>query len=107
MGHDISEFAQDHFPAKLCGGNSSAASHGTAGSPSCGADDGPAQLRKDFKTVVQEGARLRARLPAFLARRRALLDESCLLIGPLQALVLGYEQPTTTEELWATGLGAA
>jgi hypothetical protein len=66
-----------------------------------------AQLFKDFKAVVQDGARLRARLPAYLARRRALLDESCPLIGPLQALVLGYEEPTTTAELWATGLGAA
>jgi hypothetical protein len=65
-----------------------------------------ARLLPEHRTVVQEGARLRARLPAYLARRRALLDANCPLIGPLQALVIGYEEPTTTEELWATGLGA-
>jgi hypothetical protein len=66
-----------------------------------------ARLLPEHRTVVQEGAHLRTRLPAYLARRRALLDENCPLIGPLQALVIGYEKPTTTEELWATGLGAA
>jgi hypothetical protein len=58
--------------------------------------------------VVQEGARLRARLRACLVRRRALLDAHCpVLLPPLQALVHGYMERTTTEELWATGLGAA
>jgi hypothetical protein len=57
--------------------------------------------------VVEEGARLRARLPAYLARQRALLDEHYPLIPPLRDLVHGYEEPTTTEELWATGIGAA
>jgi hypothetical protein len=57
--------------------------------------------------MVQEGARLRARLPAYLVRRRALLDAHCpVLLPPLQALVLGYMELTTTEEIWATGLGA-
>jgi hypothetical protein len=57
--------------------------------------------------VVEEVARLRARLPAYLARRRALLDEHCPLIPPLWALVLDYDsEPTTTDEIWATGLGA-
>jgi hypothetical protein len=55
--------------------------------------------------VIHEGTRIRARLPAYLAQRRALLDEHSPLIPPLQALVCGYEEPTTTEELWATGLG--
>jgi hypothetical protein len=55
--------------------------------------------------VVRDGTRLRARIPAYLAQRRALLDEHSPLIAPLQALVCGYEEPTTTEELWATGLG--
>jgi hypothetical protein len=64
-------------------------------------------LSPEDARVVQEGARLRAGLPAYLARRRALLDEHCPLIAPLRALVSGYEEPTTTEELWATGLGAA
>jgi hypothetical protein len=34
------------------------------------------------------------------------LDAHCPLIPPLRALVHGYEEPTTTDELWATGLGA-
>jgi hypothetical protein len=55
--------------------------------------------------VVQEGS-LRARLPAYLARQRALLDEHCPLIAPLRAIISGYDVPTTTEELWATGFGA-
>jgi hypothetical protein len=55
--------------------------------------------------LVKDGARLRARLPAYLARRRALLAEHTSLIAPLRALVSSYEEPTTTEELWATGLG--
>jgi hypothetical protein len=56
---------------------------------------------------VEEGARLRAQLPAYLAQQRALLDAHCPLITPLQDLVHGYEMPTATDELWATGLGAA
>jgi hypothetical protein len=60
------------------------------------------QLLPELTKVVQEGARLRVGLPAYLAHRRALLDEHCPLLPPLQALVYGYERPTTTEELWAT-----
>jgi hypothetical protein len=58
--------------------------------------------------VLQEGARLRARLPAYLAYRCACLDSRCprifLLPGVLhaQALIYIFEGPTTTEELWAT-----
>jgi hypothetical protein len=63
-------------------------------------------LSPEHTRVVQEGARLRAELQACLARRQALLDEHCPLIAPLRDLVHGYEVPTTTEELWATGLGA-
>jgi hypothetical protein len=60
------------------------------------------------KKLAQEGARLRARLPAYLVQRRALLDVHCpMLLPPLVALVSGYEEPSTTEELWATGLGVA
>jgi hypothetical protein len=65
------------------------------------------RLSPEHATVVQEGPRLRARLPASLAQRRALLDAHCPLIAPLLDLVHGYEVPTTTDELWATGLGAA
>jgi hypothetical protein len=67
-----------------------------------------AQLTPEHARVVEEGARLRAALPAYLRQRRALLDAHCPLLAPLLALVRGYNpEPTTTEELWATGLGAA
>jgi hypothetical protein len=32
------------------------------------------------------------------------LDAHCPLLAPLRDLVHGYEEPTTTDELWATGL---
>jgi hypothetical protein len=71
-------------------------------------DAPPASLVAGLSTenarVVQEGAKLRAWLPAYLVRRRDLLYAHCPLITPLKALVSGYEEPTTTEELWATGL---
>jgi hypothetical protein len=63
-------------------------------------------LAPPFQKIVQDGARLRARLPAYLTQRRALLDAHCPLLPPLRALVHGYEEPTTTDELCATGLGA-
>jgi hypothetical protein len=67
-----------------------------------------ALLSPEPARVVQEGARLRARLPAYLVRRRALLDAHCpVLQPPLRNLVHGYMELTTTEELWATGLGQA
>ena len=63
-------------------------------------------VHEGVRQTVHEGVRLRARLPAYLAQRRALLDAHCPLLPPLRALVHGYEEPTTIEELWATGLGA-
>jgi hypothetical protein len=70
------------------------------------ADFGARLRRPEHAQMVEEGARLRAALPAYLARRRALLDDHCPLIPPLLALVRGYDpEPNTTEELWATGLG--
>jgi hypothetical protein len=66
-----------------------------------------ARLSPEHAQVVEDGARLKAHLPAYLARRRVLLDVHCPLISPLCTLVHGYEEPTTTDELWATGLGAA
>jgi hypothetical protein len=63
-------------------------------------------LAPSLRQIVQEGVRLRERLPAYLTQRRALVDAHCPLLPPLQALVHGYEEPTTTDELWATGLGA-
>jgi hypothetical protein len=65
-----------------------------------------ADLAPPLQRIIQDGARLRARLPAYLAQRRALLDAHCPLLPPLLDLVHGYEKPTTTDELWATGLGA-
>jgi hypothetical protein len=62
------------------------------------------ELSPKLACVIEEGMRLRAALPAYLRQRRAFLDTHTPLIAPLQALVSGYEQPTT-EELWATGLG--
>jgi hypothetical protein len=70
-----------------------------------------ALLSPEPARVVQEGARLRARLPTYLAHRRAYLDSRCprisVLPGVLRALIYGFEAPGTTEELWATGLGQA
>jgi hypothetical protein len=67
-----------------------------------------ALLSPEPARVVQEGARLRARLPAYLVWRRALLDAHCpVLLPPLRALVHGYMELITTEDLWATGLGQA
>jgi hypothetical protein len=65
-------------------------------------------LSLESARVVQERARLRARLPVYLVRRRALLDAHCpVRLPPLRALTHGYMEHTTTEELWATGLGTA
>jgi hypothetical protein len=63
------------------------------------------QMSTEHSRVAEKGARLLARFPAYLAQRRALLSEHTSLIAPLEALVSSYEEPTTTEELWATGLG--
>jgi hypothetical protein len=63
-----------------------------------------AEVSLVHKQLMREGIRLRQRLPFYLARRRALVEEHCPLLEPLRALVLGYQEPTTTEELWATGL---
>jgi hypothetical protein len=65
-----------------------------------------AKLAPEYVRVVEEGARLRARLPAYLARRRALLDEHSSLIPPLRDLVRDYDpEPTTTKEIGPRGSG--
>jgi hypothetical protein len=70
-----------------------------------------ALLSPEPARVVQEGARLRMRLPPYLAHRRAYVDLRCphisLLRGVLRALIHGFERAATTEDLWATGLGTA
>jgi hypothetical protein len=62
-----------------------------------------ALLSSEPARVVQEEARLRARLPAYLAHSRAYLDSRCprisLLPGVLRALIHTFEGPATTEEL--------
>jgi ankyrin repeat protein len=65
-----------------------------------------ARLTPEHKGLVRAGMRLQARLPAYLERRRALLNAHCpVLLPPLRDLVHGYMELTATEELWATGLG--
>jgi hypothetical protein len=61
-----------------------------------------ARLSPEHAQVIEDGTRLRVALTAYLARRRALLDAHCPLISPLRSLVHGYEEPTTTAQLWAT-----
>jgi ankyrin repeat protein len=61
------------------------------------------KLKPCFSALVDDGARLRAGRPAYLARRLALLGEYCPLDTQLRALVHAYEEPTSAE-LWATGL---
>jgi hypothetical protein len=61
--------------------------------------------------MVEEGARLWARLPAYLAHRRAYLYLRCprisLLPRVLRTLIYTFKGPATTEELWATRLSRA
>jgi hypothetical protein len=64
-----------------------------------------ARLSLEHLRVVEEGHRLRTALPAYIASRHTLLDAHCPLLPELQALVHDYEEPTTTDEFWATGLG--
>jgi hypothetical protein len=64
-------------------------------------------LAPPLQQLVRDGVRLRARLPGFLAQRRALIESHCTLLPPLRDLVHGYEEPTTTDELWATGPGTS
>jgi hypothetical protein len=49
--------------------------------------------------------RLRTRLPVFLAARLKFLEVHYPLLVPFRALVTGYEEPTTTNELWDMRLG--
>jgi hypothetical protein len=62
------------------------------------------ELAPPLQQIMDDGTRLRARLPAYLTQMRALLDAHCPLLLPLRDLVHGYEEPTATDELWATGL---
>jgi ankyrin repeat protein len=64
-----------------------------------------ARLSPIHARIVEEGARLKARLPAYLAKQQPLLDAHCPLPAPLRILVHYYMELTTTEEIWATGIG--
>jgi hypothetical protein len=57
------------------------------------------RLLQEHTVVVYEGARLRARLPEYLAQRKTLLSENCAIIPPLLALISSYEELTTIEEI--------
>jgi hypothetical protein len=66
-----------------------------------------ALLSPEDTDMVQKGARL----PVYLAHRRAYLDLRCprisLLLDVLRALICTFEGHATTEALWSTGLGIA
>jgi hypothetical protein len=68
-------------------------------------------LNEAHRQIIEEGARLRARLPAYLAHRRGFLDAKFPLLVPLLeelwTLIYDWEGPATTDELWATGLTEA
>ena len=70
-----------------------------------------ALLSPENTVLVHEVARLWARLPAYLRWRRARLAAPGMLLWPLpldaQVLIHSFEEPTTIEEAWSTGLGAA
>jgi hypothetical protein len=66
-----------------------------------------ALLSPENMRLMQEGAWLRAQIPAYLVRQRAVLDAQCpMLLPPLCNIVHIYME-LTTEEVWATGLGTA
>jgi hypothetical protein len=52
-------------------------------------------LSPEDSRLVSEGTRLRAELPAYLVRRRALLDAHCPLLPPLCDMVHGNMELTT------------
>jgi hypothetical protein len=64
-------------------------------------------LSLNNQRVVQEGVRIRARLPSYRVERRKLFDEQCnLLLPPIRDLVGDYMQLTITDDIWATLLCA-
>jgi hypothetical protein len=64
-------------------------------------------LYAEHALVLVEGTHMRAELPAYLVRRLALINIHCALLALLCAYVCDYEEPTTAEEIRATGLDAA
>ena len=71
--------------------------------------DGPpaafiARLGPEHRLLVTEGNRIRAALPGFQDRRRALVHQHSPLLPPLVALVLRLSEPASAE-IWAAGLG--
>ena len=67
--------------------------------------DGPptdftARLPPEHQLLVAVGDRIRAALPQYLERRRALVEAHCPLLSPLLELVLLLSEPDT-EDIWA------
>jgi hypothetical protein len=67
-----------------------------------------AELAPPLQRIVQDGARLRARLPGIPRSAMGTSELALLarLLPPLMAIVHGYEGPTTTDEIWATARGS-
>jgi hypothetical protein len=68
-------------------------------------DDVPAEYSSNFipqhKALVEEGRRLRARLPAYIDQLNASLLTHCPLPSVLQCLVAAYAEPTR-EDIWSS-----
>jgi hypothetical protein len=68
-------------------------------------DDAPdviAKVSPAHAKIVMRGRQLRAQLPSYLERQRALVAAHCPLPTALQPLVAGYAAPTP-EDMWAEG----
>jgi ankyrin repeat protein len=69
-------------------------------------DDAPAYvidtLSPAHAKIATRGRQLRAQLPSYLKRQRALVVAHCLLPSALQPIVAGYAAPTP-EDMWAEG----
>jgi hypothetical protein len=69
-------------------------------------DDAPAdviaELSPAHAKIATRGRQLRAQLPSYLERQRALVVAHCPLPSALQPLVAGYAAPTP-EDMWAEG----
>jgi hypothetical protein len=70
-------------------------------------DDAPShfmgKLSPQHAELCTWGRKLRAKLPGYLERQRALVVERCPLPVVLQLLVTEYAAPTS-EDMWAHGL---
>jgi hypothetical protein len=60
------------------------------------------ELSPEHAKIATRGRQLRAQLPSYLERQRALVIAHCPLPAALQPLVAGYAAPTP-EDMWAEG----